>query len=47
VTSLEGSSSDIREGDIYAKNLERDFSARGKIIEIEGDPYHPINQGAL
>lgn len=47
VTSLEGSSADLREGDIYAKNLERDYSARGKVVEIEGDPYHPINEGAL
>ncbi len=47
VTSLEGTSSDMREGDIYATNLERDHSARGKVIEIEGDPYHPINEGAL
>lgn len=47
VTTLEGSSSDMREGDIYAKNLERDLSARGKVIEIEGDSYNPINEGAL
>ncbi len=47
VTTLEGSSVDMKEGDIYAKFLERDLSTRGKIIEIEGDPYHPINQGAL
>ncbi len=47
VTSHEGSSSDMRDGDIYAKNLGRDFSARGKVIEIEGDAYNPINEGAL
>ncbi|MEM2991577.1 MAG: molybdopterin-dependent oxidoreductase, partial [Halobacteria archaeon] len=47
VTSLEGSSADLREGDIYAKNLERDYSARGRVIEVEGDPYSPINEGAL
>jgi formate dehydrogenase major subunit len=47
ITSLVGSSADLREGDIYAKNLERDYSARGKVVEIEGDPYHPINKGAL
>ncbi len=47
VTWISGGSAEMREGDIYARNLERDLSARGRIQEIEGDPSHPINQGAL
>ncbi|MCP8319639.1 MAG: molybdopterin-dependent oxidoreductase, partial [archaeon] len=47
VTWISGGSAEMREGDIYAKNLERDLSARGRVVEIEGDPYSPINEGAL
>jgi len=47
LTYISGGSAEMREGDIYAKNLERDLSSRGRIQEIEGDPYHPINKGAL